>query len=135
MNNRYFTVSKKIKREFSQMFSMNEPNFEKYVNSDSKQAKSYIKLLHQIESFRIGSYEFTGGMQPRIFVRINDPFKLRLITTDFSYKNNILDDINNRYESSIKIMDYFFTENLSDDERWDFIENYFLGKNVEEEIN
>ena len=38
-------------------------------------------------------------------------------------------------ENYIKIMDYFFTENLSDDERWNFIENYFLGKNVEEEIN
>ena len=65
------------------MFSMNEPNFDKYVNSDSKQAKIYIKLLHQIESFRIGTYEFIGGMT-RIFVQ--SMIKLRLITTVFHIK-------------------------------------------------
>lgn len=128
MNNRFFTVSKKIKRQFTRMFGLNEPYFEKYLSPKSSLTTSYIKLVHQLESFRIGSYEFSGGMLPRIFVRINDPFKVRLISNDQSYKNEILQDINSRQVSSMNIMEYFFTKKMDDDTRWNFIEDYFLGK-------
>lgn len=128
MNNRFFTVSKKIKRQFSHMFCLNEPYFEKYLSPKSSLTTSYIKLVHQLESFRIGSYEFSGGMLPRIFVRINDPFKVRLISNDQSYKNEILQDINSRQVSSMNIMEYFFTKEIDDATRWNFIEDFFLGK-------
>lgn len=128
MNYRFFTVSKTIRRQFSEMFCLDSLYFEKYLNPKSSQTTSYIKLAHQIESFKIGSYEFSGGMLPRIFVRINDPFKVRLISNDQNYKNNILQDIINRQESSMNIMEYFFTKNLADNDRWNFIENFFLGK-------
>jgi len=128
MNNRFFTVSKKIKRQFSQMFCLNEPYFEKYLSPKSSLTMTYIKLVHQLESFRIGSYEFSGGMLPRIFVRINDPFKVRLISNDQHYRNIILQDINNRQVSSMNIMEYFFTKDLNDNDRWNFIEEFFLGK-------
>ena len=127
-NNRFFTVSKKVKRQFSQMFCLDEPYFEKYLNPKSSLTMGYIKLVHQIESFKIGSYEFLGGMTPRIFVRINDPFKIRLISNDPSYKNIILQDINKRQVASMNIMEYFFTEDIEDSDRWDFIEDFFLGK-------
>ena len=117
------------------MFCLNEPYFEKYLSPKSSLTTSYIKLVHQLESFRIGSYEFSGGMLPRIFVRINDPFKVRLISNDQSYKNEILQDINNRQVSSMNIMEYFFTNKIVDEKRWDFIEDFFLGKGESELLN
>lgn len=128
MNNRFFTVSKNIKQQFLKMFCLNEPYFEKYLSPKSSLTITYIKLVHQLESFKIGSYEFSGGMLPRIFIRINDPHKVRLISNDQNYKNIILQDINNRQVSSMNIMEYFFTKDLDDNDRWNFIEEFFLGK-------
>ena len=104
MNNKYFIVSKIIKRQFSQMFCFNEIYFEKYLRPKSTLTMSYIKLVHQLESFKIGSYEFSGGMLPRIFVRLNDPFKVGLLSNDHNYINIILQDINKRQISSMNIM-------------------------------
>jgi len=131
-NNRFFTVSKKIKRQFTQMFCLNEPYFEKYLDPRSLLTSGYIKLVHQIESFQIGSYEFSGGMTPRIFIRINDPFKVRVVSNDERYENLILKSISKRQVLSMDIMEYFFTNDISDDSRWHLIEDYFLGRGVED---
>lgn len=128
ISNSFYKVSKNIITQFSKMFSMNDPKFEKYLNPKSKFTMGYIKLAHLIESFQFGSYEFSGGILPQIFIRINDPFKVRLIANDEKYTNAILRDINNRHKSSMKVMEEFFTTELNDSDRWDFIEDHFLGK-------
>ena len=138
MNKRFYTVAKQVKRQFATMFCLGTPYFERYLDPKSPVTEGYINLVHQIESFKIGSYEFTGGMLPRIFIRINDPFKVRMISNDENYKNNILQDINNRQVSSMNIMEYFFTQDLDKQKRWNFIESYFLGRedaNLFEEVN
>lgn len=133
ISTRYYSVAKQVRRQFLEMFYYGQ-HFEKYLVPDTDQTKNYIKILQQLETFKICTYEFSGGKLPRIFVRINDPFKLRLIINDNNYNNYILNNINNRHESSMKIMEYFFSKELSDIERWDFIENYFLGRDMEDYI-
>jgi RecQ family ATP-dependent DNA helicase len=130
INNKFYRTSKTVIRKFLEMFSLSEPFFEKYLSPQSKLEQVYIKMAHLIESFQLGSYEFAGGILPQVFVRINDPFKIRLLANDESYSNDILQDINNRHRSSMLIMEKFFTANMDTTQRWDFIENYFLGKDV-----
>lgn len=130
MNARYYSVAKQVKRKFLEMYYYG-PNFEKYLVPDTNKTSNYLKILQQLETFKICTYEFSGGILPRIFVRINDPYIIRQMINDKKYENLILKDINKRHESSMKIMEYFFTENLNDVQRWDFIENYFLGINEE----
>jgi hypothetical protein len=44
-------------------------------------------------------------------------------------------DINNRQVSSMNIMEYFFTNEISDEKRWDFIEDFFLGRSESDLID
>jgi hypothetical protein len=86
-------------------------------------------LSYVIEAFSLGSYEVKGGESPEIFIRINDPSKIRSLGNDSSrYSNSILKDIKDRQRRSGKILEKFFTEFNKDETRWDFIEEYFLGK-------
>jgi hypothetical protein len=97
------------------------------------------KLQHQvaqlIESFGLGSYELIGGSRPLVFIRINDPNKVKYLTTH-DYQNQIVKDIKQRHKNSMEIMEKFFMSDFDTKERWDFIENYFLGKNlIESDFN
>ena len=79
--------------------------------------------------FGLISFEVIGGNKPEIFIRINYPEKIRQIVENKVYYNNsLIDQAKNRHESDVAILKYFFTELNDDEERWNFIENYYLGK-------
>lgn len=117
-------------RLFAKLFKYNEANFfDKFIPIEKDRNKDLIKLAYLIESFQIGNYELSGGTYPQIFMRINDPFKVVALSKDYNYSNVILEDIDNRQKLSISIMERFFTDKSTNDDKWNFIENYFLGKN------
>ena len=96
------------------------------MSKDSAQKHLYVKIGQILEIFQLGSYEVTGGENPRIYVRINDPFRLR--SEAFSeYSNDLLEDINLRHQTGVHLMREFFESDLTSDQRWDFIEDLFLG--------
>lgn len=128
----FIRVSKNTIRKFREIFYNNVPLFEMYLRSHSKKGFSLIKLAHILESFHIGSYEFVGGTQPQIFVRINDPYKLGRLSNDIGYNNEILKDIDNRHSVAMEIMESFFTSTMKSKDRWNLIEEYFLGVDVSE---
>lgn len=89
----------------------------------------YMTLAYIIEAFSLGSYDVRGGESPEIFIRVNDPSKLRVLSAENSrYRNAILRDIKDRQRRSGEILHKFFTELSGDEARWDFIEEYFLGR-------
>ncbi len=92
-----------------------------------------IKLAYILEAFDLGSYEISGGEKPGIFIRVNDPLKLKQLANG-TYSNDIVREIDRRQQTSMAIMEYFFLQPLSTPERWDFIERYFLGTPVAELI-
>lgn len=117
-------------RLFSKLFKKNNSDFyDKFIPIEKDRNKDIIKLSYLLESFQIGNYELSGGKFPQIFLRINDPFKVVSLSKDYNYSNIILKDIDNRQKLSISIMERFFTDENSNDDKWNFIENYFLGKN------
>ncbi len=59
-----------------------------------------------------------------------DPFKIKTLIVKGNYSNDILRDIEERHERGVEIMDKFFSSDFTDKERWDFIEDYFLGHEV-----
>lgn len=99
---------------------------------DEKNA-GLFRLSFALEAFELATYEITGGENPGIFIRINDPGKLKRISKS-NYSNKILAEIDRRQKTSVKIMDFFFNSNMESNERWDFIERYFLGEPVDELI-
>lgn len=91
-----------------------------------------IKLAELLNSLSIGDYERLGGDTPAIFVRINNPVYLNDLVRKGKYSNYILNNIYEKYEYSEWVFSYFFTNKMSDKQRWDFIEAYFLGASKEE---
>ena len=114
--------------------------FDKYIDSLSKTFyctpfSPIIKLAELLNSLNIGDYERLGGDSPAIFVRLNNPVYLNDLVRRSYYSNDILNHIYQKYKYSEWVFSYFFTKEMSDKQRWDFIEAYFLGASKEELIS
>lgn len=94
-----------------------------------------IKLSEFLNSFGVADYQRLSGDQPVIFVRINNPYYLKQLIKGNKYKNDILENIYEKYRFSERIFTYFFTTKMTDEQRWDFIEAYFLGESEEKLLN
>lgn len=96
-----------------------------------KSSRNEIRYLYLAELFGLLNFELKGGDQPEIFVRINDPIKLeRLSRPDSDYRNELLESVKRRHYNSVKIINKFISELQTDQQRWDFIEDYYLGRDV-----
>lgn len=96
---------------------------------------SIVKLSEFLNSLGIADYQRLGGDQPAIFVRINNPYYLNTLISNRNYENDILNSIYEKFRFSERIFTYFFTTNMSDKQRWDFIEEYFLGASENRLLN
>ena len=108
--------------------------YEKYAN-DKFSADSLLSLLSILD---LVSYEVCGGKNPEIFIRLNAPDKIKNIIEDkVLYTNSYSTEAKKKHYRSVKILDYFFKNFKNDDfdNRWDFIEKYFLGEDIEKEID
>lgn len=94
---------------------------------------SIFSLAQLLNSLGLASYERIGGEKPSIFIRINNPIYLNSLVHNIDYyENSILENIYNKFEVSKKLFVHFFTHKLSNKQRWDFIEDYFLGSSVDD---
>lgn len=94
-----------------------------------------VKLCEFLNSLGIADYQRSGGDQPAIFVRINNPYYLFMLIRNKNYENDILNGIYEKYRFSERIFTYFFTTPMTDEQRWNFIEEYFLGATEERLLN
>lgn len=139
---RYRLFSIKYQKEFSRIRAKyeeiftpsisNKTHIVRYVISDTRSNLGLIRLGYLLEILKIGTFEVSGGNSPMIFVRINDPNKLKRTAFDTTYENSLLSDVYRRHDISNKIFEHFFLKSLSNIERWNFIEEYFLGSEIDE---
>ncbi|WP_276865698.1 DEAD/DEAH box helicase [Mediterranea massiliensis] len=79
------------------------------------------------------SFSVAGGGTPCVHVRFNDVEALEQLAASDGYRNLILDANERIFQEQIELFSMFFgTDRLSDDRRWDFIEDYFTSTSVEE---
>ena len=119
-----------IKSELCQRFNMSHnTEYSQYmpVATDGYDLTA-LKLL---SIFNYISYEVQGGENPEIFIRLNDPAKVRrIVMGEIKYSNSYVTKAKHKHERDVKVLRRFFTELNSDEERWDYIERYFLGEDV-----
>jgi len=108
-----FTVIKKFNSMFSDQDNL---NYCKYISINDKGSEFRIKISYLLESFNLGNYEILGGELPQIFIRINDPSKLKQLAMKNKYTNEILQNVENRYKNSVETMNYFLTSKMGDNE-------------------
>ena len=102
---------------------------------DSKlRTDALLIVVQMMELFDAISYSFENGTSPEFFVRVNSETAIKKVVEDRNYNSKTLESIKNMHYTSVKYMKYFFEVLTEDEERWDFIENYFLGR-VEEKYN
>jgi ATP-dependent DNA helicase RecQ len=87
-------------------------------------------LASFLEMFNLATFEIAGGKSSHIFVRINNAKILKQITrSKEEYRNAPLTEIQKRHERAVDLVNRFMRASLSNEERWDVIEHYFLGNN------
>lgn len=90
-------------------------------------------LLNLLSMLDCLSFSVEGGGTPSVFVRFNDPDTLTKLAFSDDYHNLILDTNEQIFEEQIELFTLFFdTDKLTDEQRWDFIEDYFTGTGLEE---
>lgn len=104
-------------------------SFTGYISLMSDENSSLALKLLSI--FDYITYEVTGGEEPEIFIRLNDPSKVRsIVYGNMVYSNNYVTKAKKKHERDVEVLKRFFNELHSDGERWDYIEDYFLGYDV-----
>lgn len=81
------------------------------------------------------SFCVEGGGTPCVSVRFSNPEKLEQLAFSGDYHNLILDANERIFQEQIELFSFFFgTDKLTDEQRWDFIEDYFTGMGMEKLI-
>lgn len=113
-----------IRKKFMERFDK-ESLVYAYFTADMNKNMDKVLLAYVLEALNLAVYELHGGERPQMFIRINDPNKI-LFGTD-NYRNSIVDEIAEKHYKSMDLMERFFLDERESSERWDFIEDYFLG--------
>ena len=74
----------------------------------------------------MATYEIRGGEKAEVFIRINDPIKLQRLSSG-RYTNDVLRAIQERHRHNHRLLDAFFQTQMTTEDRWKLIEQYFLG--------
>jgi len=133
-DNNYGVNLSNLLRRFKTLFENSDsPIVNRYLtNNDSANLINYVRLGYFMEILELGTYETKGGDKPMIFVRLNDPAKIEKDGAENSYyKNTLLDQTLERHSISSKIFDHFFLKKFSNETRWNFIEDFFLGMDLD----
>ena len=130
------TLAESIIRKSGLMKKLRNIESEEYSQFMSDKSESDMNLLKLLSLLDLVSFEILGGNSPEIFIRLNAPDKIKNIVEDrMIYKNRYVELAKEKHYRSVKIIDYFFRNFDDDDDRWDFIERYFLGEDLEAEID
>lgn len=131
-NNRYLQVFAAMLKRFSRLFeNSDEAMVSRYITNKESNAVTYVRLGYFMEMLEIGTFEIKGGENPMVFIRINDPQRIERDANNTYYKNTLLEKTLERHYLSNEIFDHFFLNGFTNEERWDFIEDYFLGEDVD----
>lgn len=130
----YFVSSNAYARlpaAFSRMITQCEPNtpdglFHRFYPLVKDKPVELMPLLRALELLGFASYELRGGEKAEVFIRINDPEKLSRMAYG-NYTNRVLQDIKARHNNNAKLLSAFFLKEMSNEDRWTLIEEYFLG--------
>ena len=101
-----------------------------YIKNDtSNRSKEYSVILGILEAMGVLTFEMLGGANSQLFIYINQIQTLKnILNAPYHYNNKLLDEVAKRHLISVKMLTYFYEGDFSNDERWDLIEDYFLGK-------
>jgi RecQ family ATP-dependent DNA helicase len=131
-NTQYLASFNALMKRLNNLFGNTDNSIvERYVTNKEANAIDYVRLGYFLEMLELGTFEIKGGENPMVFIRINDPDRIERDSNNSSYKNSLLSKTLERHYLSNQIFDHFFLRSFTNNERWDFIEDFFLGSDVD----
>jgi ATP-dependent DNA helicase RecQ len=130
--NLYVKEIASLRSLFDSMFTDNEKTVWRFISKDGPRGLLMVRLGYLLEMIKVTTVGIVGGESSMISVCINDPKQLSFDSENTDYSNYLLEDVNRRHKLSLEIFNHFFLRNLNDKMRWNFIEDYFLGEEVEQ---
>ena len=129
----YRTMFSNMKSILLKMFEdTDRKSASRFFSNENDNSITYSRLGSLVELIGVGTFECQGGDSPMIFVRLNDPERIRQDSENESFRNELLSRTARRHEISCEIFDHFFTSAFTSDQRWDYIEDFFLGATNED---
>jgi ATP-dependent DNA helicase RecQ len=131
-NTRYLQAFAAMLKRFRNLFeNTDESIINRYLTNKESNAITYVRLGYFTEMLEIGTFEIKGGENPMVYIRINDPQKIERDANNKFYKNTLLEKTLERHYLSNQIFDHFFLKGFENTERWNFIEDFFLGEDID----
>ena len=88
-------------------------------------------LLNLLSMLNVVDFTVEGGV-PSVGVRVRDAEILKKEAASGDYHNHVLENNEKIFQEQIELFRLFFgNTKLSDEQRWEFIEDYFTGMNLE----
>lgn len=98
------------------------------INDSGKQAKEYCVILGILESMGILTFEMIGGANSQLYIYINQIQALKnILNAPYHYHNRLLDAVGDRHLISVKMLTYLYEGDFTNEDRWELLEDYFLG--------
>ncbi|HIZ90428.1 MAG: DEAD/DEAH box helicase [Mucispirillum sp.] len=99
-----------------------------FFESNNKNHKWLITVLGILETFGILNFTILGGENRQIYIYLYQTLKIyNIINNADHYNNRLLENIYERHKISVEMLKNLFENNYTSDERWEIIEDYFLG--------
>lgn len=99
------------------------------LNTEGQIAKEMSTILGILESIDVLQFEMTGGANSQLYIYINQIRNIKnILNNPGRYKNRLLETVSERHLISVQMLTYIYESGFTNDEIWDIIENYFLGK-------
>jgi hypothetical protein len=131
-NNQYLASFTALTNRLNNLFGKTDEYIvNRYVTNKESNSINYVRLGYFLEMLELGTFEIKGGENPMVFIRINDPLRIERDSNNNNYTNTLLSKTLERHHLSNQIFDHFFLRSFSNDERWDFVEDFFLGSDVD----
>lgn len=91
--------------------------------------KESLLILGILETLDLLVFKALGGKNSQIYIYVNQTKTMKeIIDKPWRYKNRLLELVSERHEVSVEMLTYIFEGNFNNDEIWNLIEDYFLGR-------
>lgn len=90
--------------------------------------KECLLVLGILETIGLLVFKALGGRNSQLYIYVNQTKTMReIIERPWRYKNRLLELVNERHSFSVEMLTFLFEGNFSNEQFWNYIEDYFLG--------
>ena len=103
------------------------------INDGGTLIQETATVLGVLEALDVLSFQMIGGANSQIYIYVNQIQTLRnILKNPARYRNRLLETVAERHTVSVKMLTYLYENDFTSKERWDLLEDYFLGRIPEE---